>query len=61
MVDIAELRNIAQDLRTFAKLIRSDKEAMPYPTAGLDARLLEKAAKRMEEAAGEVERLRRES
>ena len=61
MVDTAVLRKLAQDLRTFARQIRSDNEVIPYPTAGDDAGLLEEAAKRMEEAADEIEHLRQSS
>jgi hypothetical protein len=58
MADIVKLRNTAQELRSFAQHIRRNNEAAPYPTAALDAGLLERAAQEMEEAASEIERLR---
>jgi hypothetical protein len=58
MTDTAALRQSAQELRSYAQQIRRDNETMPYPTAGTDASLLERAAKELEEAAAEIERLR---
>jgi hypothetical protein len=58
MMDTITLRNTAQELRSSAQQIRRNNETTPYPTAGLDASLLEKAAKDLEDAADEIERLR---
>ncbi len=60
MTNLAELLDVAKNLRDFATQIRRDSEAMRYPTAELDASLLEKAAKMMEDAAAELERLQRQ-
>jgi hypothetical protein len=59
MIDIVAMLNVAESLRTFATQIRRDNEATQYLTAGLDAGLLEKTAKHLEEAANEIERLRK--
>ena len=58
MTNLGELRDVAKNLRTVAVQIRRDNEAKSYPTAGTDAALLEKAAKIMEDAAGEIEQLK---
>ena len=59
MAVVNDLRATAKDLREFAGQIRSNNEAVPYPTADLDALRLEKAATQLEEAADELERLRK--
>jgi len=50
MVDVVTLRNIAQEVRSFAVQIRCNNQAAPDPTARLDAGLLERAATEMEDA-----------
>jgi len=57
MIDTAALRQSAQELRSCAQQFRRDNETAPYATAGTDANLLERAAKELEEAAAEIERL----
>ena len=59
MVDTVELRNLAKNLEEFAHHIRRNNEATPYPTASLDAGLLETAAQKMKDAADEIERIRK--
>jgi hypothetical protein len=61
MVDTTEMRNIASDLRASSKQIRRSNEAAPYPTAGLDAGLIDRAASWLEQAADEIERLRNDA
>jgi len=58
MIDTAALRQNAHELRSYAQQIRRDSATTSYPTAGMDASLLEQAAKLLEEAAVEIERLR---
>jgi hypothetical protein len=57
MADIAKLRNIAHKLRAWAQEIRRDAEIVANPTSNEDSGLLDSAAKEMEEAADEIERL----
>jgi acyl-CoA reductase-like NAD-dependent aldehyde dehydrogenase len=57
MADIAKLRNIAHKLRAWAQEIRRDAEIVAHATSNEDSGLLDSAAKEMEEAADEIERL----
>ena len=58
MVDVQELRTIATRLRGWARQIRHDASIKNYPTAGLDAGLLDQAADQLERSAAEIDRLR---
>jgi hypothetical protein len=53
-IDVAQLLEIAKNLREWAKEIRRNS----YPTSAEDAGLLEKAAKALEDACSEIDRLR---
>lgn len=50
MVDIAKARETAKNLREWAKQIRRDAVTVPHATAREDSRLLDNAAKQLEEA-----------
>jgi len=58
MLDIQEMRTVAAGLRGRARQIRQDANTTNYPTADLDAGLLEKAADQLEKSAAEIDRLR---
>jgi len=60
MVDSAEMLRVAEQVRAYAKQMRANAASIPYPTAGLDADMLEKAATYLEQAASELEALRSE-
>jgi len=57
MTDIIELRNAANTLRQWAKEIRLDAVPAPYSNANEDIAMLERVARLLEEAAGEIARL----
>ena len=59
MVDIAKARETAKNLREWAKQIRRDAVTVPHATAREDSRLLDNAAKQLEEACKELERSKR--
>jgi hypothetical protein len=54
IVDIAAMKTTATRLRERALEIRHEAENSAYPTAGLDAGLLEEAAALLEQAAAEL-------
>ncbi len=58
MVDVQETRIIAERLRGRAQQIRHDASLTSYPTADLDAGLLDQAADQLEKSAAEIDRLR---
>lgn len=58
MVDVREMRAIAERLRTRARQIRQDVRLAAHPTADLDAGLLDQAADQLEKSGDEVDRLR---
>lgn len=58
MVDVQEMRTIADRLRTRARQIRQDARLTTCPTADLDAGLLDQAADQLEKSGDEVDRLR---
>jgi hypothetical protein len=60
MVDSAEMLRVAEQVRAYAKRMRANAASIPYPTVGLDADMLEKAATYLEQAASELEALRSE-
>ncbi len=53
-MDIAKMQTTATRLRERAGEIRREAEKSAYPTAGLDAGLLEEAAAQLEQAAAEL-------
>ena len=61
MVDIAKARETAKNLREWAKQIRRDAVTVPHATAREDSRLLDNAAKQLEEACKELERSKRKA
>ena len=58
MIDIVELRNAANTLRQWAKEIRLDAVPTPYSNANEDIAMLERVARLLEDAAGEIARLK---
>ena len=56
MIDVAKARETAKNLREGTKQIRRDAVTVPHATAREDSRLLDKAAKQLEEACKELER-----
>jgi hypothetical protein len=58
MVDVQEMRTVAKKLRGWAQQIRHDAGLTSYPTADLDADLLDQAAEQLEKSAAEIDRLR---
>jgi hypothetical protein len=54
MIDTAAMKTTATRLRERALEIRHEAENSAYPTAGLDAGLLEEAAALLEQAAAEL-------
>jgi hypothetical protein len=54
MVDIIVMKTTVTRLRERAGEIRREGEKLSYPTAGLDAGLLEQAAAQLEQAAAEL-------
>jgi hypothetical protein len=61
MVDIAKARETAKNLREWAKQIRRDAVTVSHATAREDSRLLDNAAKQLEEACKELERPKRKA
>jgi hypothetical protein len=61
MIDIAKARETAKNLREWAKQIRRDAVTVPHATAREDSRLLDNAAKQLEEACRELERAKRKT
>ena len=53
MIDIEKARETAKNLREWAKQIRRDAVTVPHATAREDSRLLDNAAKQLEEACKE--------
>lgn len=58
MVDVQEMRTVAERLRGWAEQIRHDSRLTSYPTADLDAGLLDQGADQLEKSAAEIDRLR---
>jgi hypothetical protein len=58
MVDVQEMRTVAERLRGCAQQIRHDSGLTSYPAADLDAGLLDQAADQLEQSAAEIDRLR---
>jgi hypothetical protein len=58
MMDVSALRETARALREWARQVVRDAETTQHATSNEDSGLLSKAAKELEEAAGEIERLR---
>ncbi len=59
MVDVQTMRTVAARLRGWAQKIRGDTNLTKnYPTADLDAGLLDQAADQLEKSAAEIDRLR---
>ncbi len=58
MVDVQEMRAIADRLRTMARQIREDARLRGNSSADLDAGLLDQAADQLEKSGDEVDRLR---
>jgi hypothetical protein len=58
MVDVQGMRTVAVRLRGWAQQIRHDASLTSYPTADLDAGVLDQATDQLEKSAAEIDRLR---
>jgi hypothetical protein len=58
MVDVQQMRTVAERLRGWAQQIRHTASLTSYPTGDLDPGLLDQAADQLEKSAAEIDRLR---
>ena len=61
MVNIPKARDTAKNLREWAKQIRRDAVTVPHATAREDSRLLDNAARQLEDACKELQRFKRKT
>jgi len=61
MVNIPKARDTAKNLREWAKQIRRYAGTLPHATAREDSRLLDNAARQLEDACKELQRFKRKT